>query len=78
MWSIDVSHIFVDYRCSDELFINSCFVIENVIQFHVLSPLKCNPNLFGHFFILTFIYTLMNMIFLIVHVFQLIFLCILL
>jgi len=50
VWSIDVSHIFVDYRYNDELFINSCSVIENVFQFHVLSPLKCNPNLFGHFF----------------------------
>ncbi len=25
-------------------------MIENVSQFHVLSPPKCNPNLFSHFF----------------------------
>ncbi len=50
VWSINGSNIFVVYRCSDELFINSCFVIENVSQFHVLSLPKSNPNLFGHFF----------------------------
>jgi len=50
VWSINGSNIFVDYCCSDELFINSCSVIENVSQFHVLSPLKCNPNLFGQIF----------------------------
>jgi hypothetical protein len=50
VWSIDGSDIFVDYHCSDKLFINSCYVTKNVSQFHVLSLLKCNPNLFGHFF----------------------------
>jgi hypothetical protein len=50
VWSTDVSSIFIDYRCSDELYINSYYVIENVFQFHVLSPLKHNPNLFDHFF----------------------------
>ncbi len=74
MWSINGSDIFVDYRCNDELFINSYFVIENVSQFHVLSPPKCNPNLFGQIFILT----LTNMIFLLIRVLHLILLCILL
>jgi hypothetical protein len=55
MWSINSSNIFVDFHYNDELFIDSCFVIENVYQFHVLFPPKCNPNLFGHFFILTFL-----------------------
>ncbi len=74
MWSINGSDIFVDYHCNDELFINSYFVIENVSQFHVLSPPKCNPNLFGQIFILT----LTNMIFLLIRVLHLILLCILL
>jgi hypothetical protein len=26
MWSINGSDIFVDYHCSDELFIDSCFI----------------------------------------------------
>ncbi len=50
VWSTNGFNIFVDYHCSDELFINSCYVIENVSQFHVLFPPKCNPNIFGHFF----------------------------
>jgi hypothetical protein len=50
MWSINSFDIFVDYCCSNELFIDSCFLIQNVYQFHVFSPPKCNLNLFGHFF----------------------------
>jgi hypothetical protein len=50
MWSTNGSNIFVDYCCSNELCIDSYFFIINVHQFHVFSPLKCNPNLFGHFF----------------------------
>jgi len=50
MWSTNSLDIFVDYCCSNELFIDSCFLIQNVYQFHVFSPPKCNPNLFGHFF----------------------------
>jgi len=50
MWSTNSFDIFVDYCCSNELFIDSCFLIQNVYQFHVFSPPKCNLNLFGHFF----------------------------
>jgi hypothetical protein len=50
VWSIDGFDIFVDYHSSDKLFINFYFVTKNGFQFHVLSPPKCNPNLFGHFF----------------------------
>jgi hypothetical protein len=50
MWSTNSFDIFVDYCCSNELFIDSCFFIKNVYQFHVFFPFKHNPNLFGHFF----------------------------
>ncbi len=50
MRSTDGSDIFVDYHCINELFIDSCFLIKSVYQFHVFSLLKCNPNFLGHFF----------------------------
>jgi hypothetical protein len=78
MWSTNGSDIFVDYYCDNELFIDSCFLIINVYQFHVFSLLKCNPNLFGHFF---YPYISLNLDEYDIpsnHVFQLIILCILL
>jgi hypothetical protein len=36
-WSTNCSNIFVDYCCNDKLFIDSCFIIKNVSQFHVVS-----------------------------------------
>jgi hypothetical protein len=50
VWSMNGSNIFVDYHRNDELFINYFSMIKNVFQFHVLSPPKCNPNIFCQFF----------------------------